>query len=240
MTAKKTTTTKTVTVEKETKPATEVKATTSTKATASAKTTKTTKASTKKMSKEELVKKAMEAAKAKKEAEKPAEKEQELFDEVETTAEKPAKATVKKPKTTKKPKAEEVKKQVLFLDSMSIKDFGDLQRVKTEDWEELKELFHEGAVILTVWSKKTIRNYDGCTPGVKVNDLYAYDLSDRVYDVVTPIYTKSTSEQVIAVSNYTEAAFIFYQFEVLDDAKYGEYRQSSDLLFEVYMPKKQQ
>lgn len=221
MTAKKTTTTKTV--EKEIKPATEVKATTSTKAaTTSAKTTK----ASKKMTKEELVERAMASAKAKKEAEE------------ETT--KATKATVKKPKTTKKPKAEEVKKQVLFLDSMSIKDFGDLQRVKTENWEELKELFHEGAVILTVWSKKTIRNYDGCTPGVKVNDLYAYDLSDRVYDVVTPIYTKSTSEQVIAVSNYTEAAFIFYQFEVLDDAKYGEYRQSSDLLFEVYMPKKQQ
>lgn len=221
MTAKKTTTTKTV--EKEIKPATEVKATTSTKAaTTSAKTTK----ASKKMTKEELVERAMASAKAKKEAEE------------ETT--KATKATVKKPKTTKKPKAEEVKKQVLFLDSMSIKDFGDLQRVKTENWEELKELFHEGAVILTVWSKKTIRNYDGCTPGVKVNDLYAYDLSDRVYDVVTPIYTKSTSEQVIAVSNFTEAAFIFYQFEVLDDAKYGEYRQSSDLLFEVYMPKKQQ
>lgn len=228
MTAKKTTTTKT-TVEKEIKnSADEVKATTSTKATASA---KTTKASTKKkMTKEELVEKAMASAKAKKEAEKPVEEE--------TT--KATKATVKKPKTTKKPKAEEVKKQVLFLDSMSIKDFGDLQRVKTEDWEELKELFHEGAVILTVWNKKTIRNYDGCTPGVKVNDLYSYDLSDRVYDVVTPIYTKSTSEQVIAVSNYTEAAFIFYQFEVLDDAKHGEYRQSSDLVFEIYMPKKQQ
>lgn len=227
MTAKKTTTTKTVTVEKEIKPATEVKATTSTKAaTASAKTTK----ASKKMTKEELVERAMASAKAKKEAEKPVEEE--------TT--KATKATVQKPKTTKKPKAEEVKKQVLFLDSMSIKDFGDLQRVKTENWEELKELFHEGAVILTAWNKKTIRNYDGCTPGVKVNDLYAYDLSDRVYDVVTPIYTKSTSEQVIAVSNYTEAAFIFYQFEVLDDAKYGEYRQSSDLLFEVYMPKKQQ
>ena len=228
MTAKKTTTTKTVTVEKEIKPATEVKATTSTKATTtSAKTTKA-KAS-KKMTKEELVERAMASAKAKKEAEKPVEEE--------TT--KATKAMVKKPKTTKKPKAEELKR-VLFLDSMSIKDFGDLQRVKTENWEELKELFHEGAVILTAWNKKTIRNYDGCTPGVKVNDLYAYDLSDRVYDVVTPIYTKSTSEQVIAVSNYTEAAFIFYQFEVLDDAKYGEYRQSSDLLFEVYMPKKQQ
>ena len=226
MTAKKTTTTKTV--EKEIKnSADEVKATTSTKATAS----KTTKASTrKKMTKEELVEKAMASAKAKKEAEKPVEEE--------TT--KATKATVKKPKTTKKPKAEEVKRRVLFLDSMSIKDFGDLQRVKTEDWEELKELFHEGAVILTVWNKKTIRNYDGCTPGVKVNDLYAYDLSDRVYDVVTPIYTKSTSEQVIAVSNFTEAAFIFYQFEVLDDAKYGEYRQSSDLVYEIYMPKKQQ
>ena len=224
MTAKKTTTTKTV--EKEIKND-EVKATTSTKATASA---KTTKASTKKMTKEELVEKAMASAKAKKEAEKPVEEE--------TT--KATKATVKKPKTTKKPKAEEVKRQVLFLDSMSIKGFGDLQRVQTEDWEELKELFHEGAVILTVWSKKTIRNYDGCTPGVKVNDLYAYDLSDRVYDVVTPIYTKSTSEQVIAISNYTEAAFIFYQFEVLDDAKYGEYRQSSDLVYEIYMPKNQQ
>ena len=226
MAAKKTTTTKTV--EKEIKnSADEVKATTSTKATAS----KTTKASTrKKMTKEELVEKAMASAKAKKEAEKPVEEE--------TT--KATKATVKKPKTTKKPKAEEVKRRVLFLDSMSIKDFGDLQRVKTEDWEELKELFHEGAVILTVWNKKTIRNYDGCTPGVKVNDLYAYDLSDRVYDVVTPIYTKSTSEQVIAVSNFTEAAFIFYQFEVLDDAKYGEYRQSSDLVYEIYMPKKQQ
>ena len=224
MTAKKTTTTKTV--EKEIKND-EVKATTSTKATAS----KTTKASTKnKMTKEELVEKAMASAKAKKEAEKPVEEE---------TA-KATKATVKKPKTTKKPKAEEVKRKVLFLDSMSIKDFGDLQRVKTEDWEELKELFREGAVILTVWNKKTIRNYDGCTPNVKVNDLYAYDLSDRVYDVVTPIYTKSTSEQVIAVSNFTEAAFIFYEFEVLDDAKYGEYRQSSDLVYEIYMPKKQQ
>lgn len=227
MTAKKTTTTKTV--EKEIKnSADEVKATTSTKATTSA---KTTKASTrKKMTKEELVEKAMASAKAKKEAEKPVEEE--------TT--KATKATVKKPKTTKKPKAEEVKRQVLFLDSMSIKGFGDLQRVQTEDWEELKELFREGAVILTVWNKKTIRNYDGCTPGVKVNDLYAYDLSDRVYDVVTPIYTKSTSEQVIAVSNFTEAAFIFYEFEVLDDAKYGEYRQSSDLVYEIYMPKKQQ
>lgn len=225
MAAKKTTTTKTV--EKEIKnSADEVKATTSTKATASA---KTTKASTrKKMTKEELVEKAMASAKAKKEAEKPVEEE--------TT--KATKATVKKPKTTKKPKAEEVKRQVLFLDSMSIKDFGDLQRVKTEDWEELKELFREGAVILTVWNKKTIRNYDGCTPNVKVNDLYAYDLSDRVYDVVTPIYTKSTSEQVIAVSNFTEAAFIFYEFDVLDDAKYGEYRQSSDLVYEIYMPKK--
>lgn len=227
MAAKKTTTTKTV--EKEIKnSADEVKATTSTKATASAKTTKAS--SRKKMTKEELVEKAMASAKAKKEAEKPVEEE--------TT--KATKATVKKPKTTKKPKAEEVKRRVLFLDSMSIKDFGDLQRVQTEDWEELKELFHEGAVILTVWNKKTIRNYDGCTPNVKVNDLYAYDLSDRVYDVVTPIYTKSTSEQVIAVSNFTEAAFIFYEFEVLDDAKYGEYRQSSDLVYEIYMPKKQQ
>lgn len=229
MTAKKTTTTKTTVTEKEVKTP-EVKATTSTKATASTTSTKTTKkASTKKMTKEELVKKAMADAKAKKEAEKPVEEE--------TT--KATKATVKKPKTTKKPKAEEVKR-VLFLDKMDIKDFGLLERVKTENWEELKELFQEGAVIVTVWNKKTIRNYDGCTPNVKVDDLYHYDLSDKVYDVITPIYTKNSSEQVIAISNFTEAAFIFFQFEVLDDAKYGEYRQSSDLLYEIYMPAKKQ
>lgn len=237
MTAKKTTTTKTTVTEKEIKtPATEAKATTSTKATTSAKTTKA-KASTKKMTKEELVEKAMASAKAKKEAKEKdisAEKEQELFDEVEKPAEKPTKT-----KKTTVAKAK-VKKDVLFLDRMDIKDFGLLERVKTENWEELKELFHEGAVILTVWNKKTIRNYDGCTPNVKVNDLYHYDLSDKVYDVITPIYTKSSSEQVIAISNFTEAAFIFFQFEVLDDAKYGEYRQSSDLVYEIYMPAKKQ
>lgn len=227
MTAKKTTTTKTTVTEKEVKTP-EVKATTSTKATASTTSTKTTKkASTKKMTKDELIKKAMADAKAKKEAEKPVEEE--------TKATK--KATVKKPKTVAKAK---VNRDVLFLDKMDIKDFGLLERVKTENWEQLKELFHEGAVILTVWNKKTIRNYDGCTPNVKVDDLYHYDLSDKVYDVITPIYTKSSSEQVIAISNFTEAAFIFFQFEVLDDAKYGEYRQSSDLLYEIYMPAKKQ
>lgn len=226
MTAKKTTTTKTTVTEKEVKTP-EVKATTSTKATASTTSTKTKKASTKKMTKEELVEKAMASAKAKKEAEKPVEEE--------TKATK--KATVKKPKTVAKAK---VNRDVLFLDKMDIKDFGLLERVKTENWEQLKELFHEGAVILTVWNKKTIRNYDGCTPNVKVDDLYHYDLSDKVYDVITPIYTKSSSEQVIAISNFTEAAFIFFQFEVLDDAKYGEYRQSSDLLYEIYMPAKKQ
>lgn len=226
MTAKKTTTTKTTVTEKEVKTP-EVKATTSTKATASTTSTKTKKASTKKMTKEELVEKAMASAKAKKEAEKPVEEE--------TKATK--KATVKKPKTVAKAK---VNRDVLFLDKMDIKDFGLLERVKTENWEQLKELFHEGAVILTVWNKKTVRNYDGCTPNVKVDDLYHYDLSDKVYDVITPIYTKSSSEQVIAISNFTEAAFIFFQFEVLDDAKYGEYRQSSDLLYEIYMPAKKQ
>lgn len=226
MTAKKTTTTKTIVTEKEVKTP-EVKATTSTKATASTTSTKTKKASTKKMTKEELVEKAMASAKAKKEAEKPVEEE--------TKATK--KATVKKPKTVAKAK---VNRDVLFLDKMDIKDFGLLERVKTENWEELKELFQEGAVILTVWNKKTIRNYDGCTPNVKVDDLYHYDLSDKVYDVITPIYTKNSSEQVIAISNFTEAAFIFFQFEVLDDAKYGEYRQSSDLLYEIYMPAKKQ
>lgn len=226
MTAKKTTTTKTTVTEKEVKTP-EVKATTSTKATASTTSTKTKKASTKKMTKEELVEKAMASAKAKKEAEKPVEEE--------TKATK--KATVKKPKTVAKAK---VNRDVLFLDKMDIKDFGLLERVKTENWEELKELFQEGAVIVTVWNKKTIRNYDGCTPNVKVDDLYHYDLSDKVYDVITPIYTKNSSEQVIAISNFTEAAFIFFQFEVLDDAKYGEYRQSSDLLYEIYMPAKKQ
>lgn len=226
MTAKKTTTTKTTVTEKEVKTP-EVKATTSTKATASTTSTKTTKKASTKMTKDELVKKAMADAKAKKEAEKPVEEE--------TKATK--KATVKKPKTVAKAK---VNRDVLFLDKMDIKDFGLLERVKTENWEELKELFQEGAVILTVWNKKTIRNYDGCTPNVKVDDLYHYDLSDKVYDVITPIYTKNSSEQVIAISNFTEAAFIFFQFEVLDDAKYGEYRQSSDLLYEIYMPAKKQ
>ena len=94
-------------------------------------------------------------------------------------------------------------------------------------------------MILTAWNKKTIRNYDGCTPNVKVNDLYAYNLSNTVFDVLTPIYTKSTVEQFIAVSNFTEAVFIFYQFDVLDDAKLGNYRQSSDIVYEVYLPKEQ-
>lgn len=223
MTAKKTTTTKT-TVEKEIKtPATEVKATTSTKATTSAKTAK----ESKKMTKDELVKKAMESNANAKEVKKPVEKQ----------PSKTEKTTVKKTTTTKKPKEE--MKQVLFPDTLNIKDFGNLQKVETEDWEELKELLSNGAVILTAWNKKTIRNYDGCTPNVKVNDLYAYNLSNMVFDVLTPIYTKSTTEQFIAVSNFTEAVFIFYQFDVLDDAKIGNYRQSSDIIYEVYLPKEQ-
>lgn len=227
MTAKKTTTTK-ATVEKEIKtPATEVKATTSTKATTSAKTTKA-KTSTKKMTKDELVKKAMESNANAKEVKKPVEKQ----------PSKTEKTTVKKTTMTKKPKEEEMK-QVLFPDTLNIKDFGNLQKVETEDWEELKELLSNGAVILTAWNKKTIRNYDGCTPNVKVNDLYAYNLSNMVFDVLTPIYTKSTTEQFIAVSNFTEAVFIFYQFDVLDDAKIGNYRQSSDIIYEVYLPKEQ-
>lgn len=229
MTAKKTTTTK-ATIEKEIKtPATEVKATTSTtKATTSAKTTKTKASTTKKMTKDELVKKAMESNANAKEVKKPVEKQ----------PSKTEKNTVKKTTTTKKPK-EEVMKQVLFPDTLNIKDFGNLQKVETEDWEELKELLSNGAVILTAWNKKTIRNYDGCTPNVKVNDLYAYNLSNMVFDVLTPIYTKSTTEQFIAVSNFTEAVFIFYQFDVLDDAKTGNYRQSSDIIYEVYLPKEQ-
>lgn len=225
MTAKKTTTTKT-TVEKEIKtPATEVKATTSTKATTSAKTAK----ASKKMTKDELVKKAMESNANAKEVKKPVEKQ----------TSKTEKTTVKKTTTTKKPKEEEMK-QVLFPDTLNIKEVGDLQKVETEDWEELKELLDSGdAVILTAWNKKTIRNYDGCTPNVKVNDLYAYNLSNMVFDVLVPIYVKSSTEQFLAVSKFTEAAFIFYQFDVLNDAKIGNYRQSSDIIYEVYLPKEQ-
>lgn len=238
MTAKKTTTTKTVTVEKETKPATEVKATTSTKAaTTSAKTTKA-KAS-KKMTKEELVERAMASAKAKKEAEKPvedisAEKEQELFDEVEKPAEKSkTKKSVKKVAMTKKVQTKA--KTPVFPEILKIENLGTLKKVTSEDYQELKTM--ENIVFVTVWNKKSVKCYDDShTPGVKTSDLFT--IGNWSYDVSTPIFFKENSEQVVTISNFTEACFIFGHancFDILEDENgEGNFRNDYDLVFEIY------
>ena len=238
MTAKKTTTTKTVTVEKEIKPATEVKATTSTKAaTTSAKTTKA-KAS-KKMTKEELVERAMASAKAKKEAEKPvedisAEKEQELFDEVEKPAEKSkTKKSVKKAAMTKKVQTKA--KTPVFPEILKIENLGTLKKVTSEDYQELKTM--ENIVFVTVWNKKSVKCYDDShTPGVKTSDLFT--IGNWSYDVSTPIFFKENSEQVVTISNFTEACFIFGHancFDILEDENgEGNFRNDYDLVFEIY------
>lgn len=236
MAAKKTTTTKTV--EKEIKnSADEVKATTSTKATASA---KTTKASTKKkMTKEELVEKAMASAKAKKEAEKPvkdisAEKEQELFDEVEKPAEKPkTKKPAKKVAMTKKVQTKA--KTPVFPEILKIENLGTFKKVTSEDYQELKTM--ENIVFVTVWNKKSVKCYDDShTPGVKTSDLFT--LGNWSYDVSTPIFFKENSEQVVTISNFTEACFIFGHancFDILEDENgEGNFRNDYDLIFEIY------
>lgn len=233
MAAKKTTTTKTV--EKEIKND-EVKATTSTKATAS----KTTKTSTrKKMTKEELVKKAMEAAKAKEEAKKPvkdisAEKEQELFDEVEKPAEKPkTKKPAKKVAMTKKVQTKA--KTPVFPEVLKIENLGTFKKVTSEDYQELKTM--ENIVFVTVWNKKSVKYYDDShTPGVKTSDLFT--LGNWSYDVSTPIFFKENSEQVVTISNFTEACFIFGHancFDILEDENgEGNFRNDYDLIFEIY------
>lgn len=239
MTTKKTTTTKTVT-EKEVKtPATEAQqAATSTKATAaSAKTTKTAKASTKKMTKEELVEKAMAFAKAKKEAKKPveekdisAEKEQELFDEVEKP--KTAKKPVKKVAMTKKVQTKA--KTPVFPEILKIENLGTLKKVTSEDYQELKAM--ENLAFVTVWNKKSVKCYDDNTPGVKTSDLYT--IGNWSYDVSTPIFFKENSEQVVTISNFTEACFIFGHancFDILEDENgEGNFRNDYDLVFEIY------
>ena len=238
MTAKKTTTTKT-TVEKEIKtPATEAKATTSTKATASAKTTKTAKASAKKMTKEELVEKAMTSAKAKKEAKEKdisAEKEQELFDEVEKPAEKPktAKKPVKKAAITKKVQTKA--KTPVFPEILKIENLGTLKKVTSENYQELKAM--ENLAFVTVWNKKSVKYYDDShTPGVKTSDLFT--IGNWSYDVSTPIFFKENSEQVVTISNFTEACFIFGHancFDILEDENgEGNFRNDYDLVFEIY------
>ena len=234
MAAKKTTTTKTV--EKEIKnSADEVKATTSTKATASAKTTKAS--SRKKMTKEELVKKAMEAAKAKEEAKKPvkdisAEKEQELFDEVEKPAEKPK---TKKPAKKVAMKVQTKAKTPVFPEILKIENLGTFKKVTSEDYQELKTM--ENIVFVTVWNKKSVKYYDDShTPGVKTSDLFT--LGNWSYDVSTPIFFKESSEQVVTISNFTEACFIFGHancFDILEDENgEGNFRNDYDLIFEIY------
>ncbi len=219
MTAKKTTTTTKTTVEKEIKtPATEVKATTSTKATTSAKTTKT-KASAKKMTKEELVKKAMESN-AKEEVETPAEK-------------KSAKKTVKKAEMTKKVQTKA--KTPVFPEILKIDDLGTLKKVTSENYEEFKNM--ENIVFVTVWNKKSVKYYDDShTPGVRTSDLFT--LGNWSYDVSTPVYWKNNSEQVVTISNFTEACFIFGHancFDILGDENgEGNFRNDYDLVFEIY------
>lgn len=236
MAAKKTTTTKTV--EKEIKnSADEVKATTSTKATAS-KTTKTKASSRRKMTEEE-VRKAIEAAKAKEEAKKPvkdisAEKEQELFDEVEKPAEKPkTKKPAKKVAMTKKVQTKA--KTPVFPEILNIDNLGTLKKVTSEDYQELKTM--ENIVFVTVWNKKSIKYYDDShTPGVKTSDLFT--LGNWSYDVSTPIFFKENSEQVVTISNFTEACFIFGHancFDILEDENgEGNFRNDYDLIFEIY------
>lgn len=236
MTAKKTTTTKTTVTEKEVKTP-EAKATTSTKATASAKTTKTAKASAKKMTKEELVEKAMASAKAKKEAKEKdisAEKEQELFDE-EKPAEKPktAKKPVKKAAITKKVQTKA--KTPVFPEILKIENLGTLKKVTSENYQELKAM--ENLAFVTVWNKKSVKYYDDShTPGVKTSDLFT--IGNWSYDVSTPIFFKENSEQVVTISNFTEACFIFGHancFDILEDENgEGNFRNDYDLVFEIY------
>lgn len=237
---KKTTTTKTTVTEKEVKTP-EVKATTSTKATASTTSTKTTKKASTKMTKDELVKKAMADAKAKKEAKKPveekdisAEKEQELFDEVEKPAEKPkAKKPVKKAAITKKVQTKA--KTPVFPEILKIENLGTLKKVTSEDYQELKAM--ENLAFVTVWNKKSVKYYDDShTPGVKTSDLFT--IGNWSYDVSTPIFFKENSEQVVTISNFTEACFIFGHancFDILEDENgEGNFRNDYDLVFEIY------
>lgn len=232
MTAKKTTTAKTTktTVEKEIKtPATEVKATTSTKATTSAKTAK----ASKKMTKDELVKKVVGKVEEK---DISSEKEQELFDEVEKPAEKPktTKKPVKKAAMTKKVQTK-VNKNPVFPEILKVENFGILKKVTSEDYQEFKDM--ENIYFVTVWNKKSVKYYDDShTPGVRTSDLLT--IGNLSYDISTPMYWKKNSEQVVTISNFTEACFIFGHancFDILEDENgEGNFRNDYDLVFEIY------
>lgn len=222
MTAKKTTTAKTTktTVEKEIKtPATEVKASTSTKATTSAKTAK----ASKKMTKDELVKKVVGKVEEK---DISAEKEQELFDEV--------KKPVKKAAMTKKVQTK-VNKNPVFPEILKVENFGILKKVTSEDYQEFKDM--ENIYFVTVWNKKSVKYYDDShTPGVRTSDLLT--IGNLSYDISTPMYWKKNSEQVVTISNFTEACFIFGHancFDILEDENgEGNFRNDYDLVFEIY------
>lgn len=220
MTAKKTT------VEKEIKSA-EVKAAEKTPK----KATTTKKAPAKKLSKEELMEKVVEEVN---EVDISAEKEQELFDEAEKPAE-----TTKKPEKRKKvaitKKVPTKAKTPVFPDVFNIENIGTLKKVTSEDYQELKAM--DNLVFVTAWTKKSVKYYDDShTPGVKTSDLYT--LGNWSYDVQTPIFFKENSEQVVTISNFTEACFIFGHancFDILEDENgEGNFRNDYDLLFEIY------
>lgn len=184
----------------------------------------------KKLSKEELMKKVSEEPK-----EEVVEQEVLLSEEEQQeVVEEPAKEKKPTKKVTPKKAKKEQPKMVAFPETLDIPKIGKLQKVAEEDFNKFKDL--ENLVVVTLWTKQTVRNYEPvCTPGVKTSDLFT--LGQWSYDVQTPIYFKNNSPQLITVSNFTEACFVFgtpSAFELLNKPQLGDYRLDGDLVFELY------
>ena len=143
------------------------------------------------------------------------------------------KKSVKKVAMTKKVQTKA--KTPVFPEILKIENLGTLKKVTSEDYQELKTM--ENIVFVTVWNKKSVKCYDDShTPGVKTSDLFT--IGNWSYDVSTPIFFKENSEQVVTISNFTEACFIFGHancFDILEDENgEGNFRNDYDLVFEIY------
>lgn len=183
----------------------------------------------KKLGKEELVKKVVEKV-TEKDISSPAEQEQPK--EEKKPVVKKAKKPVEKKTAEKKP----VVRREVFPSVLELPDFGKLTKVETEDFDEFKDL--ENLVVVTAWTKATVKEYEPyCTPNVKTSDLCT--IGKVSYDVQDILYVKSTRNQLVTLSLFTEAVFVYgaddNTFNVLESEHgTGKYRLEGDLYFELY------
>lgn len=185
----------------------------------------------KKLGKEELVKKVVEKV-TEKDISSPAEQEQPK-EEKKPVVKKVAKKPAEKKTVEKKP----VVRREVFPSVLELPDFGRLTKVETEDFDEFKDL--ENLVVVTAWTKATVKEYEPyCTPNVKTSDLCT--IGKVSYDVQDILYVKSTRNQLVTLSLFTEAVFVYgadegNSFNVLESEHgTGKYRLEGDLYFELY------